>query len=62
MKKSIVYAFGGMLMSSMLLGCSHNSASTDAPLTVPSGDSTTYITQSGGANEADRGKEIGFVY
>ena len=48
-------------MSSMLLGCSH-SASTDAPLTVPSGDSTTYITQSGGANEADRGKEIGFVY
>ncbi|MBP8073749.1 MAG: CHRD domain-containing protein [Bacteroidia bacterium] len=61
MKKSIVYAFGGMLMSSMLLGCSH-SASTDAPLTVPSGDSTTYITQSGGANEADRGKEIGFVY
>ncbi|HEX2900110.1 MAG TPA: CHRD domain-containing protein [Bacteroidia bacterium] len=63
MRKTKSIVLSGAIAALLLSGCNQKQETAAPAATKEQSQGTaTYTTQSAGANEADRGKEIGFVY
>lgn len=62
MRKYSTLFFGSAIAATLLCSCSQQPATTSDTQAAAIADSATVTTQSAGQNEADKGKEIGFVY